>query len=46
MATVRGINNREHQEWIGRECHRTEDFTFTLARKLVKVSYTKIGQPF
>ncbi len=38
MATVRGINDREHQGWIERECHRTADF-------MVKVSYTKIGQP-
>ena len=45
MATVRGINNRVHQEWIERECHRAEDFTFTSVSKLVKVSYTKIGQP-
>ena len=45
MATVRGINDREHQGWIERECHRTADFTFTSVSKLVKVSYIKIGQP-
>lgn len=37
---VRVINNREHQEWIKRECHRTEDFTFTSVSKPIKVSYT------
>lgn len=45
MATLRGINNREHQEWIERECHWKEDCAFTSVRKLVKVLYTKIGQP-
>lgn len=42
MATVRGINNQEHQDWIERECHRTEGFTFTSVSKLAEVSYTKI----
>ena len=33
------------ERWIERECHWIEDFTFTSVSKLVKVSYTKIGQP-
>lgn len=45
MAIVRGMNNREHQEWIEREFHRTEHFMFTSVSKLVKVSYTKVGKP-
>lgn len=44
MAIVRGMNNREHQEWIEQEFHRTEDFMFTSVSKLVKVSYTKVGK--
>ena len=43
MATVGGMNNQEHQDWVERECHRTDDFTFTSVSKPVKVSYTKVG---
>ena len=41
MAIVREINDREHQEWIERECHRMEDFTFTSVSKLVGDTKTR-----
>lgn len=44
MATVRGMSEPTHQHWIEKECLKKEDFEFGTVKKLVKVSYTQIGQ--
>ena len=44
MATVRGMSEPAHQHWIEKECLKKEDFEFGTVKKLVKVSYTRVGQ--
>ncbi|MCJ1349341.1 hypothetical protein MMC31_007577 [Peltigera leucophlebia] len=41
MAAVRGMSD---QHWIKKACLKKEDFGFGTVKKLVKVSYTRVGQ--
>ena len=43
MATVRGINNREYQEWIKRECQQTEDLRLLQSASWLRFRRLKLG---
>lgn len=44
IATVRRMNEPAHQYWVEKKCLKKEDFEFDIVKRLVKVSYTRIGQ--